>query len=163
VVTVCHHGGMPHAFHCLVSDRSARPVPVLIVSVGVPRVVPPAWRLYELMLGIGWQLAAAPVSESVPAVFDAPVVAELTIGTWGMRLRIRTEVNDGVLTADADGPPDLPAGWWSAVGRQGGHCAVIVVDVMGLDRRRKLRKYVDSAAKRGAVLTGRAVVIEGDA
>jgi len=47
------------------------------------------------------------VSESLSAVFAAPVVAELTIGTWGMRLRIRTEVNDGVLTADADGPPDL--------------------------------------------------------
>ncbi len=70
---------MPHAFHCLVSGRSARPVPVLIVSVGVPRVVPPAGRLYELMLDIGWQLAAAPVSLSVSAVFDAPVVAELAI------------------------------------------------------------------------------------
>ncbi len=77
------------------------------MSVGVPRVVPPAGRLYELMLDVGWQLAAAPVSESLSAVFAAPVVAELTIGTWGMRLRIRTEVNDGVLTADADGPPDL--------------------------------------------------------
>jgi len=113
-----------------------------------------------LMLGIGWQLAAAPVSESVSAVFDAPVVAELTIGRRGMRLRIRTEVNDGVLTADADGPPDLPAGWWSAVGQQGGCCAVIVVDVIDVDRRRKLLKDVDSAAERGAVLTGRAAVIE---
>jgi len=123
----------------------------------VPRVVPPAGRLYELMLDIGWQLAAAPVSEWVSAVFAAPVVAELTFGRWGMRLRTRTEVNDGVLTADADGPP---AGWCSAVGQQGGCCAVIVVDVIDVDRRQKLLKDVDSAAERGAVLTGRAAVIE---
>ncbi len=76
------------------------------------------------------------------------------------RLRTRTEVNDGVLTADADGPPDLPAGWCGAVGQQGGCCAVIVVDVIDVDRRRKLLKDVDSAAERGAVLTGRAAVIE---
>ncbi len=132
----------------------------MVVSVGVPRVVPPAGRLYELMLDIGWQLAAAPVSEWVSAVFAAPVVAELTIGSWGMRLRTRTEVNDGVLTADADGPPELPAGWCRAVGQQGGHCAVIVVDVIDVDRRRKLLKDVDSAAERGAVLTGRAAVIQ---
>jgi len=151
---------MPHAFHCLVTGRSARLVPALVVSVGVPRVVPPAGRLYELMLDIGWELAAPPVSESVLAVFAAPVVAELTFWRWGMRLRTRTEVNDGVLTADADGPPDLPAGWCSAVGQQGGCCAVIVVDVIDVDRRRKLLKDVDSAAERGAVLTGRAAVIE---
>ena len=100
------------------------------------------------------------MSEWVSAVFAAPVVAELTIGSWGMRLRTRTEVNDGVLTADADGPPELPAGWCRAVGQQGGHCAVIVVDVIDVDRRRKLLKDVDSAAERGAVLTGRAAVIE---
>ncbi len=58
----------------------------MVVSVGVPRVVPPAGRLYELMLDIGWQLAAAPVSEWVSAVFAAPVVAELTIGSWGISL-----------------------------------------------------------------------------
>jgi len=35
-----------------------------------------------------------------------------------------------------------------------------VVDVIDVDRRRKLLKDVDSAAERGAVLTGRAAVIE---
>ncbi len=148
---------MAHVFNCFASGGKARPVPAVIVSVGMPRVVPPAGRLFELMLNIGWTLAAAPVPVSTGS--DGAVVAELTIDASGMRLTTHTEVNGGVLTADD--APDVPAGWREAVQRDGGHCTVIVVDVIDLARRRKLPKYINSAARRSAVLIGRAVVVTG--
>lgn len=151
-------GHMAHAFHCFVSPPTARSVPAVIVSVGVPRVVPPASRLFEVMLDIGWTSAAAPVP--VSTVLDGAVVAELTLNSSGMQLTTGSEVNDGVLTAQ-DAPLDLPAGWWDAAHRQGMHCTVIVVDVIDLTHRRKLTKYIDSAARRQAVLIGRPVVITG--
>lgn len=141
----------------LTSRRVVRPVPAVIVSVGVPRAVPLASRLFEVMLDIGWTLAAAPVPLS--AFLDGAVVAELAIDSLGMRLLTYTEVNGRLLTADD--APELPAGWREAADSAGGHCAVIVVDVIDLAHRRKLSRYIDSAARRKAVLIGRAVVTTG--
>lgn len=149
-------GHMAHTFQCLVSPSTGRPVPAVIVSVGMPRVVPPASKLFEVMLSYGWTLASAPVP--VSTVVEGAVVAQLAVNTSGMQLTTGSQVNDAVLTAQ-DTPPDLPAAWWESVHRQGSHCTVIVVDVIDLARPRKLRKYIDSAARRKAVLIGRAVVI----
>lgn len=147
---------MAHTFHCFVSPVTGRPVPAVIVSVGMPRVVPPASRLFEVMQSYGWTLALAPVP--VSTVVGGAVVAELAMHTSGMQLTTGSQVNDAVLTAQ-DTPPDLLAAWWDAVDRQSSHCTVIVVDVIDLGRPRKLPKYIDSAARGKAVLIGRAVVI----
>lgn len=75
------------------------------------------------------------------------------VGPCGDRtLCTGTAVNDGVLT---DHPiPRQVGGVRLGLVDRDGRSAVIVVNVIDLNRRRKLPKHVESAALCGTVLTG---------